>query len=172
NGEGYKVQYAKVSDLDIKTVNIPKTPGYNFTFFSLETGKTVPVEPGSRKWDIIWGYNVSFTSIMGGRPYYMQDLILINNLDGVECAEVLTETVLYEDFNSASLASLPQVAFSNKRNAIADKWRSTGTGVYTDRYYIIKDPNGNYYKLKFLRFGVANDGVERGRPEIAYQLIK
>ncbi|KAA6313405.1 hypothetical protein EZS27_035817, partial [termite gut metagenome] len=38
NGEGYKVQYAKVSDLDIKTVNIPKTPGYNFTFFSLETG--------------------------------------------------------------------------------------------------------------------------------------
>ncbi|KAA6344105.1 hypothetical protein EZS27_008260 [termite gut metagenome] len=174
NGEGYKVQYAKVGDNNtaIKTVDISKTPGYNFTFFSLETGKTVLVEPGSKKWDIVWTYNVGFTSMMGGRPYYMQDLILVNNLGGVEIAEVLTEPVSYENFNSTALASLPQTAFSNKRNAIADKWRSTSTGVYADRYYIIKDPNGNYYKLQFLKIGVASDGGERGRPEIAYQLIK
>ncbi|KAA6329700.1 hypothetical protein EZS27_021520 [termite gut metagenome] len=174
NGKGYKVQYARVSDPNttIKTVDVPKTLGYTFTFFSLETGETVAVEPGSRKWDIVWGYNVGFTNMMGGRPYYMQDLILINNIGGVEVAEVLTEPVSYENFNSTALASLPQAAFSNKRNAIADKWRSTSTGVYTDRYYIIKDPNGNYYKLQFLRMGIAHDGGERGRPEIAYQLIK
>jgi hypothetical protein len=178
---GYTVQYAKVSDINtnIKKVDVPKISGYNFTFFSLETGETVPVEPLKEKWDIVWGYNVGFTSMMGGRPYYMQDLILINNLGGVKAAEVLTETIPYDSFDKSALASLlqPQSDFSNERNAIADKWRSTGGlsgggGVKDDRYYIIKDPNDNYYKLKFLRFGVANDGGERGRPEIAYQLIK
>jgi hypothetical protein len=170
NGEGYKVQYAQVSDpkTDIKEVTIPKTPGYNFTFFSLETEKTVSVEPLKEKWDIVWGYNIAYTNIMGGRPYYMQDLILINNIGGVEVAEVKTVDISYDSFNTSHLSP---IIFLKERDAIADQWRSTDTGVYTDRYYVIKDPNDNYYKLRFLHFH-AKDGGVRGRPEIAYQLIK
>jgi hypothetical protein len=170
NGEGYKVQYAQVGDpnTDIKEVTIPKTPGYNFTFFSLETGKTVSVEPLKEKWDIVWGYNIAYTTIMDGRPYYMQDLILINNIGGVEVAEVLTANIAYDSFNTSHVS---QITFSDKRNAIADKWRSTSKGVSTDRYYVIKDPNDNYYKLRFLHFH-AKDGGVRGRPEIEYHLIK
>lgn len=45
NGEGYKVQFAKISEAAIQTVDIPKNADVNFSFLSLETGKTVTVEP-------------------------------------------------------------------------------------------------------------------------------
>ncbi|MFN3381839.1 MAG: HmuY family protein [Runella zeae] len=41
----------------------------------------------------------------------------------------------------------------------------------TDRFYIIKDPNGNYYKLKFISFHPSEGGT-RGRPIIDYKLVK
>ena len=47
---------------------------------------------------------------------------------------------------------------------------STG-GVKTDRFFVIKDCGGNYYKLQFLSFGSGDSG-ERGRPELQYELLK
>ena len=45
-------------------------------------------------------------------------------------------------------------------------------GIQFDRYYVIKDANGFYYKLRFLTMGLANDKGDRGRPQIEYALIK
>ncbi|MEQ8413220.1 MAG: HmuY family protein [Imperialibacter sp.] len=41
-------------------------------------------------------------------------------------------------------------------------------GVYEDRFYIIKDASGNYYKLKFT--ALMQTG-ERGKPQIASELL-
>ena len=116
----------------------------------------------------MWNYYVGSTS---GKPYFMQDMIMSNNVGGVETAEVLTSTVSYENFKEANLDG---ITFSDSRNVIANNWRSTqpATGVKKDRFYIVKDPNGNYYKLKFNKMGLASDGGDRGRPEIEYALIK
>jgi hypothetical protein len=48
----------------------------------------------------------------------------------------------------------------------------TNAGVKTDRFYVLKDSYGNYYKLRFTKFGTGTDGTERGRPEIEYALLK
>ena len=167
-GEGYSVQYGKVGETSIKTVEITKKSEYNFTFLSLEKGTVATVEPEAKKWDIMWSYYVGSTS---GKPYFMQDMIMSNNVGGVETAEVLTSTVSYENFKEANLDG---ITFSDSRNVIANNWRSTqpATGVKKDRFYIVKDPNGNYYKLKFNKMGLASDGGDRGRPEIEYALIK
>ena len=174
SGEGYKVQYAKVSETTIKTIEVSKNAAYNFTFVSLEAGKTVSVEPEAKKWDIVWGYNIGSTM---GMPYFMQDLVLINNVAGTEAVQVMVADTKYEDFNESKLTSL---TFSKARNVIGSNWRVTSNmggstaplGIQFDRYYVIKDANGFYYKLRFLTMGLANDKGDRGRPQIEYALIK
>lgn len=173
-GEGYTVQYAKVSETTIKTVEITKNSAYNFSFLSLEKGTVANVEPEAKKWDVMWSYYVGSTM---GRPYFMQDMVMLNNVAGAEALEVLTSAVSYDNFNAANLEGL---VFSKNRNVIANNWRVTSNmggstealGVRADRFYVVKDPNGNYYKLRFLKMGLNNDGGERGRPQIEYQLVK
>lgn len=45
------------------------------------------------------------------------------------------------------------------------------TGARLDRFYVIKDPNGNYYKLKCLAMGIGSDGGTRGKPEFKFERI-
>jgi hypothetical protein len=37
---------------------------------------------------------------------------------------------------------------------------------------VVKDPAGNYYKLKFVSMGVGGDGGVRGNPVVEYKLVK
>jgi hypothetical protein len=179
--DGYKVQYGKVTDTTFKTIDVKKNSAYNLSFLSLKNNSVVNVEPQAKKWDIMWSYYVgptylSATVIM---PYFMQDVVLINNLAGAQAVEVMVSAISYENFNTTNLASL---TFSSDRNVIGSSWRSipsgapsggaTTGGVYADRFYVVKDPNGNYYKLRFLKMGLNNDGTERGRPVIQYALVK
>lgn len=167
-GQGYTVQYAKVGEATIKSVDIAKNAAYNFAFLSLETGTVVNAEPEGKKWDIAWSYG---TAIFGGKPFFMQDIVTTNNIGGAEVAEVMVATVTYADFKNANISAL---TFSKARDVIASNWRSTqpATGVKTDRFYVVKDPAGNYYKFRFTKMGIANDGGERGRPQVEYAFVK
>jgi hypothetical protein len=59
---------------------------------------------------------------------------------------------------------------------IGSKWRTTApggtTGIKRDRFYVVKDPLGNVYKLKFVSMGLGADGGERGKPVVEYKLVK
>lgn len=166
---GYSVQYALVNDTNIKTTEISKNTAYNFSFLSLDNASTVNVEPEALKWDIMW----SFYTINAGRPYFAQDIIVTNNIAGAQAAQVKTTSTLnYANFSKSDLSS---ITLSSNRLAIGSSWRAVvgpSLGVYTDRFYVVKDPNGSYYKLRFLKMGIGNDGGERGRPVIEYSLLK
>ncbi len=170
-GSGYTLQYAKLKETTFKTLDITKDAAYNFAFVSLADGKAVTVEPQKSKWDINWSWSVYYGGAdAAAYPYGFSDVIFINSLAGTQAAEVLTSAVTYDAFVEANIAS---VSFSGARNAIADKWRvTTGTGIKTDRFYVIKDASGNVYKLKFVSMGVGGDGGERGKPVIEYKLVK
>ncbi|RYU97130.1 HmuY family protein [Emticicia agri] len=173
NGEGYKVQFARIGETTIQTVDIAKNADVNFTFLSLETGKTAEVEPRKVNWDIQWGYSTSNAGTVPPTPYWFQDFVLLNYAAGAEAAEVLESTVTYANYAEANIAT---TTFVKTRDAIGSKWRSTapGTtaGIRKDRFYVIKDPLGNIYKLKFVSMGLAADGGERGKPVIEYKLVK
>ncbi|MHA4742589.1 HmuY family protein [Dyadobacter sp. MSC1_007] len=171
-GTGYSVQYAKLNETTFKTVDIAKDAAYNFEYLSLEKGATVDVEPSKDRWDLEWGYRMYYTNFGNGLiPYGFSDLVFTNKQAKVEAAEVLTSTVTFDAFAESNLAG---ITFSTDADAIGSKWRVTsgGTvGVKTDRFYLIKDPAGNVYKLRFVSFH-ANDGGERGKPKLEYKLVK
>lgn len=177
NGNGYTLQYADIGATTFNEVQVNKDPQFAFVYVSLSNGTIVNVEPPVQRWDIAWnGFTSStpFNSTNLGMltvPYYFQDII-IQNLTGVETAQVLTSTITYEAFAEANLAS---VDFSNQNQLkIGSNWRSGGgpagpPAIRTDRFYIIKDADGNYYKLRFT--ALTTDG-QRGRPRFEFQLVK
>jgi len=170
SNDGYTLQYAKLNDTDFQTAQISKDADYNFSYFSFNTGP-VTVEPPKADWDIKWTWSMYMGGEGAGQYLYaFSDLVFSNNLAGVTVAEVLTDNVSYNDFNESNLASISP---SNDMDVIGAEWRSTSpaTGAKTDRFYVIKDTAGNFYKLKFNSMG-AGDSGERGRPEIEFKLVK
>ncbi|MDX1936738.1 MAG: HmuY family protein, partial [Flavihumibacter sp.] len=127
-------------------------------------------EPLKKKWDIAWTYFSNVTNFGSGEvPYLFQDIILINR--NVQIAKVLVATKAYADFAEADIAAQ---TFLTNQNAIASDWRSgggptTSPAVRTDRYYIVKDADNNYYKL---RFTALTQNGERGYPAYEVTLVK
>lgn len=166
---GYTLQYADISATSFSTIDIPKDDAYFFTYVSFENGK-LNVEPQKKKWDIAWTYFSNATNFGSGEvPYLFQDIILINR--NVQSAKVMTATKAFADFGEADIAAQ---TFSSLQMAIGSDWRSGGgpgvsPSVRTDRYYILKDGDNNYYKL---RFTALTQNGERGYPAYEIALVK
>jgi HmuY protein len=175
NATGYTLQYAGLLETTFHTLSITKNELYNFQYASLDNG-AVSVEPEKLKWDIVWTYSQYQANFGAGFvPYNFSDLIVVNYLQGVQVkekiyADATTAAAAYLAFNKDSINVNP---VSTGRWAIGSNWRSTqpAIGARLERFYLIKDANGNYYKLKCLAMGVGTDGGTRGKPEFKYALI-
>jgi len=173
NGQGgYTLQYARITETTFKTIEITKDAQYNFQFVSFDNG-IVSVEPKKADWDI--QYTAAFDKYPFGDgfiPYFFSDFVLINYLGGTQVSEVLTAD---HPYTAITLTDATSLTYSGNRLAIADKWRTltsvASPSVLADRFYVIKDVAGNYYKLKFISFH-DKEGGTRGKPEIEYKLIK
>lgn len=173
---GYTLQYAGIQETTFRIIQVPKDASYHFKFISFENG-VVNAQPEKEHWDLVWTYSVFETNFGAGPvPYNFSDLIAVNYLSGVTVA-----TKIYADaaaalsaYNAFNKDSIVNTLPSANRWAIGSGWRSTqpATGARTDRFYIIKDATGNYYKFKCLAMGVGTDGGTRGKPEFKYSLIK
>jgi hypothetical protein len=160
---GYTLQQADIAAATFSTIDIPKDDKYFFKYISFENG-AVAVEPEKTKWDIAWTYSGYTTNIGGEVPYLFQDVVFQNR--NVQVAKVLPSVKSYASFTESDIAAL---TFSSLLNTIGSDWRATMPPAIKDQYYIIKDGNNNYYKLKFTAI---TDGGVRGYPAIEYALIK
>jgi hypothetical protein len=166
---GYTLQHADIAATTFTSIDIAKDDAYFFKYISFETG-VATVEPQKKKWDLAWTYFSNVTNFGAGEvPYLFQDIILINR--GVQIAKVLTSAKAFADFSEADLATQ---TFLTTQNAIASDWRSGGgpgvsPAVRTDRYYIVKDGDNNYYKI---RFTALTQNGERGYPAFESVLVK
>ena len=166
---GYTLQHADIAATTFTSVDIAKEDAYNFKYISFENGP-VDVEPKKDKWDFAWTYFSNATNFGTGEvPYTFQDVVLQNR--NVEVAKVLTSVKTYEDFAEADLTGQ---TFLATQTAIGSDWRSGGgpssaPAVRADRYYVVKDGDGNYYKV---RFTAMTQNGERGYPALEYALVK
>jgi HmuY protein len=166
---GYILRHADINATSFTSVEINKDAAYFFKHFSFENG-IVPIEPEKKKWDLAWSYFGNVTNFGAGEvPYLFQDFIVLNK--NVASVKVLTSTISFSAFDSTQLATQ---TFSTAQNAIGSDWRSGGgptsaPAVRTDRFYIIKDGDNNYYKLRFTSL---TDGGVRGYPATEYVLVK
>lgn len=171
NGNGYTLQHADIAANSLQEIQITKDNQFNFRYISFENG-VVNVEPANDRWDIAWtGFTNSTNLGAGFIPYYFQD-IMLQNRNGVETAELLiTNAGTYEAFGENNLAG---VAWLTSQIGIGPKWRSGGgpgsaPAVRSDRFYLVKDVDGNIYKL---RFTALTQNGERGRPQMEFALVK
>lgn len=173
---GYTLQYAGITETIFKTIQVAKDPAYHFKFVSIADG-IVNAQPEKNSWDLVWSYSVYQANFGAGMvPYNFSDLIAVNYLAGVTVKEKIyadpaTANNAYTAFN---MDSVKNTTLASGRWMIGSNWRSTqpATGARTDRFYIIKDTDGNFYKFKCLAMGVGTDGGTRGKPEFKYALIK
>jgi hypothetical protein len=172
NGSGYTLQHADINAISFSEIQITKNSTYEFQYVNFTAG-AVTVEPSRTSWDIAWTHFGNTTNFGSGPvPYYFPDVILQNRV-GVEAVQVLTTAELtYENFSEANIEAL--VFGAQNQLKIGTTWRNGGgpttpATIRTDRFYVIKDADGNYYKLKFTAI---TTGGERGKPQIEYALIK
>lgn len=170
---GYTLQYAKLASLSFSNVEVAKDADYNFKYFSFDNG-LVSGEPIKTKWDIKWSYTM-FEAPLGQEmiPYASSDFVSVNAKGGVTAAEILISGVTYENF---AKSDADKILFSNNMDVIGTHWRTASpnpgeSGVKNDRFYVVKDPSGNIYKIKFLSFH-PDEGGTRGKPQLEYKLVQ
>ncbi|MDX6182292.1 HmuY family protein [Flavobacterium sp. Fl-77] len=176
NGTGYKIQYADLASATFTEKTISKDADFNFTFFSLGTGNTVSIEPQKAKWDI------NFTTFTNYTPYNGQDVtygysdfITTNSKGGTLAYQVVvTDAVTYANFTKASVVEANFTVSATDQRVIGANWRIGGgpttlPSVRTDRFYVVKDASGNYYKVKFL--AMTNQAGERGHAAFEYAIL-
>ncbi|PZU80202.1 MAG: hypothetical protein DI529_16810 [Chryseobacterium sp.] len=172
NGAGYKVKYANISDTTHKEYNITKNSDYNFNFFSLKNEKELLIQPEKHSWDLC--FTVFTNTIAGAGTYIYADFVLSNLLGGVAAYEVkvTAPTTGVEAYNNFKAADVDVSKFvTNDHRAIGANWRNpvgtNGLETYGDRFYVVRDAEGYYFKIRFTRM-TNTDGV-RGYPQFEYQ---
>ncbi len=167
-GSGYKLQYADLNSATHQEVSIAKNAAYNFTFFSFNTNQTVAVEPEKNKWDL--GFTVFTNVIEGSGSYGYSDFVLNNLKAGVKAYRVNVNPLLNISYAGFTKASVNEALLQDDQRVIGADWRDVFTGTaYTDRFYILKDYDGNYYKIRMLGFLSGNG--HRGYPKFEYKLL-
>lgn len=168
-GEDYLVQYANLDDTTYQEKTIKKNSSHNFTFVNLLTNSEVSVEPEKLQWDL--NFTVFTNLIAGAGSYGFSDFVVNNLKAGVKVyrVDLKEDAVTYEKFDESMI---DEVKFQNDQRTIGDSWRQVTSPqtIYTDRFYVLKDAENNYYKIKMTSF-INASGV-RGNPSFEYKLIK
>lgn len=174
DGNSYTIQYADLNETtSFSEITVAKEDSHNFTAVSLTNGETVDVEPAKDQWDInlsgVFSYYGPQGTLVAGLTF--SDYVVHNTLGGVGLYQVtITDGVpSYADFSRADVDESALVY--DNRALIGSGWRTTfGTpAVNSDRYYVIKDADGNFYKMNFTAF-TSTEG-ERGHFQFVYDRL-
>jgi hypothetical protein len=165
NNGTYRIRFAKLSGEDLHVVDIPKDNRYNRVYLSLDNGgQIVQVEPEKNTWDLEFSRYTHIFFEFDTLPYLVTGALI--NPSGVLVAK---DSSL--NFNAINFDSIPDFSFINDANAIGYDWKSfdiddTKYSIIPNKFYIVKDLEGNYYKLRFIDF--FSDSGERGYPKFEF----
>jgi hypothetical protein len=169
---GYKVKYAPLASSSHEELVINKNTAYNYSFVSLKNKKEVNIQPEKKKWDLC--FTVFTNTITGAGSYIFADFVTINNVGGAGAYEVVVQAPAsgVEAFTNFKTSDIdPSKFIYTDQRVIGSNWRNpvgaNGLEVYGDRFYIIKDAEGYYFKLRFTR--ITNASGERGFPQFEYK---
>jgi len=180
SGNDYVLQYADLEATTHKSVTISKNSDYNFTFFSFNTENVVNVQPQKDKWDLNFTVFTNYTPLGQGFVTYVFADFVTTNIHGNTKAYKVDSTeeerdALYDNFTLDSVEESKFTESSSDQRIIGGSWRGGGgpgssANVKNDTFYVVKDADGNIYKLKFL--ALTNDDNIRGHAVFEYKLLK
>lgn len=170
-GNDYIIEYGTLDATGdaIQTKRISKNPANDFEFYSVESHTSAVVSPG-KNWDM--AFTVFTNEIPTFGSYGYTDFVVTNRLSNVKSYAVTGDVSGYESFTKADVA---EGDFEIDQRGIGDKWRNGGgpgvsPSIIDDVFFVLKDVDGNYYKIKFT--GLVNDVGERGYPSLRYALLQ
>ncbi|UQB69639.1 HmuY family protein [Epilithonimonas zeae] len=175
----YKIRYANIGEATYKEYIINKNTDYNFNYFSMTDNKEVVIQPQKQKWDLC--FTVFTNVIEGAGTYIYADFVTDNIVGGSASYQVTipTGTNASDFYNNFKAADIDMSKFDHTdQRAIGANWRNpvgtNGLEVYGDRFYVVKDPEGFYFKLRFTRMTKAKkdqygEAGERGFPQFEYK---
>lgn len=172
SGNNYVLQYADVESTTHQEVIISKNADYNFTFYSIVNNQIADIEPKKENWDIC--FTVMNNTIEGHGTYIYTDFVTSNNLGGVGVYEVVLPNAsdLIPTYNNFDATDVDESLFIyNDQRVIGSNWRNVFNGVpEPNRFYVIKDPEGIIFKLRFIRFLGDSGEIQgyRGYPQFEY----
>ncbi|WP_394759326.1 HmuY family protein [Flavobacterium sp.] len=174
SGNGYKIQYADLASATFTEKTIAKDAEFNFTFFSMTSGTTVAVEPQKAKWDLSFTTFTNYVNFGSEVTYGYSDFITTNMKGGTKAYQILTSEFTYDAFVKANILEVNFTTSATDQRIIGSNWRNGGgpstlPSVKTDRFYVVKDVTGNYYKIKLL--AMTNDTGVRGNPTVQYAIL-
>lgn len=175
DANSYKIQFADLDATSHQEIIVQKNQDYHFHFFSFKTESTVEIQPEKQNWDLC--FTVFNNVIEGLGTYIYADFVVNNSLSGVSSYEVIGDPLLIENqYNNFNISQIDHSQFiENDQTAIGSKWRTTVSGtvsqpvINNDRFYIIRDTEGKFFKLRFL--SMLNNANERGYPMFEYELL-
>ncbi len=171
--QDYLLQYANLDDATHKEVLIKKNPAFNFSFYSLKTNAEVSVEPTKENWDL--NFTVFTNIIAGSGSYGYSDFVSNNTMGKVQAYAVIVTAANAKELAAKLAETYKNVQvdpskFTNDQRIIGADWRDVFTGqAFKDRFFILKDGKGNYYKIRML--SMLNESGKRGYPKFEYELI-
>lgn len=173
DGDGYLLQYADLDATNHKEIKISKDDEFHFAFFSFEEDDLVSVAPNKDDWDL--NFTVFTNIIPGFGAYGYADFVVSNSKSNVQAymIEVNDDAIL--DYDAFELTNVDATKFKTDQRSIGSSWRNGGgpeelPSLKDDVFYVVKDTDGNLYKLKFL--AMTNEAGERGYPQFVYRLLQ
>jgi len=157
----YSVHFSNLDGSDEHTSAIVTDPARSFTLFSFQNGgSVVSLQPADKDWDICFTQysTILYDDKNVATPYLVRGVYI--NMAGTTAAR---DTL--KKFEDITPANIPDYEFSSAQDAIGYKWKDYKNDSYKinpNIFYLIKDQNGEYYKLKFS--GFYNESGERGYP--------
>ncbi|MBQ0152719.1 MAG: HmuY family protein [Chryseobacterium sp.] len=173
---GYKIQYADLDEATHKEFIITKDAEFNYQFFSILKNNYANIQPKKDSWDICYTVFTNLTTNPSNNlptSYIYPDFVTHNILGGVGVYEVTTAVGQgNSEYNNFKISDVESSKFvTTDQRTIGSNWRTTtganGAEVFKNKFYILKNSKGIYYKLIFQRLK-NNDGM-RGYPQFEYQ---
>ena len=158
---GYSIHFSNLDGSDEHNSDIVTDPSRSFTYFSLQNGgSVVNLQPADKDWDICFTQysTILFDDKNVATPYLVRGVYL--NMQGTSAAR---DTL--NKFGDITASNIPDYVLSGAQDAIGYDWKDYKNDSYKinpNIFYIIRDQNGEYFKLKFT--GFYNESGERGYP--------
>lgn len=170
NGTHFTGRFANLDGSNEQTVTIPKNTAYNYVYMKwhVSSAITTPVvEPLKEEWDLIFTqYTETFYE-----PHFMPYSVVgcLTNSYNTLSVEVTNKS--FDEIDEAYALSL---TLSNDRNVIGYNWKTflfddNKYEIHSNKIYIIKDNEANYYKLRFVDF--YSETGEKGAPTFEFQRL-
>jgi len=175
----YQIRFSKLDNSALTVMTIPKDPNYALKYLSFNNnGTLVDQAPPSKDWDFVF---TKYTHVYYDEPlsspyrFYLVTGAITNKWKGMTGSILKKDSVQgYMPFNDCVYNMISPFPFSSVADIIGYDWKYYDFGnnqyyIRPDLFFLLKDEDGNYFKLRMLDF--YDQQGNKGTVTLEYQRI-